>query len=341
MIPIKNIYYMLSYAFRVLREDSYSKLDTENFDNVYDMYASILITGTKLLIKRGLSKGYISEEELTSSPHGKIDITQSIKNNKINEKKVVCIFDDFNENIYLNKVIKSSLECLMKKSISLERKKSIKQLLMYFKDIETVDLKHLSKKFDYNRNNKHYELMISICYLLSKSLLLSSRKGNNELMRFIDDQTMHRLYEKFILEFYKIECKDVEVSSPKIEWQLDSDIDDNLPKMQTDIVLEKKDKVLIIDAKYYSSMMQERYERKTYHSGNMYQIFTYVKNKSYECSQKTVSGLLLYAQTDEEIVPNGRYNMSGNMISVKSLNLNQDFLVIKSDLLKIKELLNA
>ena len=70
------------------------------------------------------------------------------------------------------------------------------------------------------------------------------------------------------------------------------------------------------------------------HSNNLYQIFTYVKNKEFELRklEHTVSGMLLYAQTDENVIPNNTYQMSGNQISVRALNLNQDFSKISEDL---------
>ena len=62
-------------------------------------------------------------------------------------------------------------------------------------------------------------------------------------------------------------------------------------------------------------------------SGNLYQIFTYVKNKEQEFGDQEhmVSGMLLYARTDEQIQPDGDYLMSGNKISVKTLDLNCEF----------------
>lgn len=38
-----------------------------------------------------------------------------------------------------------------------------------------------------------------------------------------------------------------------------------------------------------------------------------------------VSGMLLYARTEEEIQPDNTYQMSGNRISVKTLDLNIEF----------------
>ena len=61
---------------------------------------------------------------------------------------------------------------------------------------------------------------------------------------------------------------------------------------------------------------------------------TYVKNKDTEFGKKphTVSGMLLYAATDEAIQPDNSYMMSGNKISVKTLDLNQNFSVIAAQL---------
>ena len=62
--------------------------------------------------------------------------------------------------------------------------------------------------------------------------------------------------------------------------------------------------------------------------------FTYVKNKAMEfgVQRHTVSGMLLYAATDEEIQPDNSYQMSGNKISVRTLNLNCDFSEIAAQL---------
>ena len=107
-----------------------------------------------------------------------------------------------------------------------------------------------------------------------------------------------------------------------------------LPVMQSDITLSIGTKVLIIDAKYYAHTTQVQYDKHTLHSNNLYQIFTYVKNKDSEFGDKPheVSGMLLYAQTDEAIQPDNTYMMSGNKISVKTLDLNCDFLEIAAQL---------
>ena len=119
-------------------------------------------------------------------------------------------------------------------------------------------------------------------------------------MDFLDERRMHRLYEKFILEYFRREHPELTANASQIPWQLDDGFGDMLPVMQTDIMLTKDEKTLIIDAKYYAHTMQRQYDKNTLHSGNLYQIFTYVKNKEAELAGQPheVSGMLLYARTD-------------------------------------------
>lgn len=85
--------------------------------------------------------------------------------------------------------------------------------------------------------------------------------------------------------------------------------------------------MLIIDAKYYSNRLQGQYDRHAIHSNNLYQIFTYVKNRGYAFGDAphSVAGLLLYARTDEAIQPESTYFMHGSKISVGTLDLNRPF----------------
>ena len=50
-----------------------------------------------------------------------------------------------------------------------------------------------------------------------------------------------------------------------------------------------------------------------------------------------VSGMILYAKTDESIQPNNTYLMSGNKISIRTIDLNAEFSDIKKELNSIVE----
>ena len=334
MIPVQNIYYMLSYAFQVLNEQGYKDIATEQFDNVAELCASILSKGIAVQLKRGLGKEYIPQTEALSSLRGKIDITESIKTQSLLRKQLICTYDDFTVNSYLNRILKSTMELLLHTDISKARKKALRKLMIYFADVDVLDVHTINWNIRYDRNNQTYRMLVSICYLVVKGLLQTNTDGSTRLMDFIDEQRMCRLYEKFILEYYRKEHPKITARASQIPWQLDDGFSDMLPIMQSDITLSKGNRTLIIDAKYYAHNKQTQYDVHTLHSGNLYQIFTYVKNKDaeYGDAPHEVSGMLLYAKTDEQIQPDHVYHMSGNKISVRTLDLNCSFKEIAAQL---------
>ena len=279
MIPVQNIYYMLSYAFQVLNEQGYKDIATEQFDNVAELCAAILSKGITVQLKRGLGKEYIPQTEALSSLRGKIDITESIKTQSLLRKQLICTYDDFTVNSYLNRILKSTMELLLHTDISKARKKALRKLMIYFADVDVLDVHTINWNIRYDRNNQTYRMLVSICYLVVKGLLQTNTDGSTRLMDFIDEQRMCRLYEKFILEYYRKEHPEITARASQIPWQLDDGFSDMLPIMQSDITLSRGNRTLIIDAKYYAHNTQTQYDVHTLHSGNLYQIFTYVKNR--------------------------------------------------------------
>ncbi len=335
MIPIHNLYYMLSYAFQVLNEQGYKNIATEQFHNTAELMAAILEKGIVVQLKRGLGREYIPQTEALSSLRGKIDIAESIKTQSMLCKKLICSYDEFSLNNTMNRIIKSTVELLLRSNISKQYKKKLKKLMAYFGEVDLIDLYTVNWNFQYNRNNQTYRMLISICYLVVKGLLQTQSDGSTKLMDFLDEQRMCRLYEKFILEYYRKEFKNkITANASQISWQLDDEENSMLPVMQSDIMLQCDDRVLIIDAKYYQHSTHVQFDKYMLHSGNLYQIFTYVKNKEYELRDKDhkVSGMLLYAKTDEDVYPEQVYQMSGNQISVRTLDLNKPFTEIAEQL---------
>lgn len=337
-ISIRNIYYMLSYAFRTLRSESFASVETEEFENIHDLFACILAVGLGKQLKQGLRREYMDSRQDLPTLRGKIDIAESVQLQIASKRELACEVDELSENNLVNQILKTASMALLrhgelKKSIRTDLKKTI----MFFSDIDEISpgaIRWSSLRFD--RNNQNNRMLLGVCRLVLEGLLMSKTSGNNKLMSFLDDQSMSRLYEKFILEYFVKHCKQAKATASQIRWALDDGEGLLLPIMQSDIMLSRGDTFLIIDAKYYSKSMQSRdgFNSRTIHSNNLYQIFTYVKNKEAEFKRQsnTVSGMLLYAKTIEETQPQAVYQMSGNRISIRTLDLEQDFAKIAEQL---------
>ncbi len=328
-IFIRNIYYMLSYAFTVLDQGEYENLDKEEFENLHDLFAAILAKGIGRQLKQGLYREYLSHTEELAVVRGKIDMPGSIRDRVAGKRAVTCTYDELSENNIYNRILKTTVMLLLRHArVKEEYKDSLKKEMLFLSNVDETDPSAI--RWDtvrFRRNNSSYRMLISLCQLVLTGMLMTTDKGEYRLAEFVDEQRMNRLYEKFILEYYDKECPRVRAASSQIPWALDDGVGTYLPVMQSDVTLSRGNRVLIIDAKYYSRTMQTHFDANTLISSNLYQIFTYVKNREagFGAAPHEVSGMLLYAGTDEAIRPDNTYLMSGNRISVKTLDLNRPF----------------
>ena len=337
-IFIKNIYYMLSYAFTTLQQSDDEKVAKEEFENIHNLFAAILSKGIGRQLKQGLYREYLNRKEDLPVMRGKIDMPGTIKNQIARKQRLTCEYDELSENNLLNQILKTTVMLLIRHAeVDTEYKDELKKEMLYFSNVNEVEPTNIRwTSIRFQRNNQTYRVLLSICQLIIEGMLLTTDDGEYKLASFVDDQRMNRLFEKFVLEYYIKEHPELKASASQIPWALDDGVGTLLPIMQSDIMLEdaESNTVLIIDAKYYTHTMQTQYGISTLHSNNLYQIFTYVKNKDteFENADHTVSGMLLYAKTDEEIQPDNKYQMSGNQISVQTLDLNLEFSEIAKQL---------
>ena len=146
------------------------------------------------------------------------------------------------------------------------------------------------------------------------------------------------VYMKIVLEYYKKEFPTLSYSFLySLGWWMMGNINVT-PIILSDIMLSNNDDYLIIDAKYYAKTLQSYYDVKKIHSGNLYQIFTYVKNQDNTFKRVLFSQSFRYVivrKTASNLVPCNTFQMSGNQISVTTLNLNCDFAEISKQLNQI------
>lgn len=340
-IYIKNIYYMLSYAFQTLNQSVYEDVAVEAFDDMYSLFAAILSKGIAMQLKQGLYREYLNRTEELAVVRGKIDMQGTVQARLNRKKTVVCDYDELSENNQLNRILKTTaLLLIQSQKVKTEFQDMLKREMLFFSEVDLIDPASIRwSSLRFQRNNQSYRMLISVCQLVLEGMLITTEKGEYRLASFLDEQRMSRLYEKFILEYYRQHYPQLSATAAQIPWALDDGVGTMLPVMQSDIHLQKDNSVLIIDAKYYSRTTQSQFDKHTLHSNNLYQIFTYVKNRDYDFGDTphAVSGMLLYAKTDEEIQPNSVFQMHGNQISVKTLDLNLPFPEIRAQLDSIVE----
>lgn len=340
MIKIENIYYMLAYAYRMVDRKGYANLQPEKFEHIESLLAELLYIEMSRQIKLGLAKDYQEITEPLTVPRGKIKISETIKQNTLVNKRLVCERDEYVEDTHMNRIVKSTMLSLVySDGINIKQKRQLKKLLFYFDAVQEIRLKTIRwKSLQFTKHHASYRVIIGLCEFIARSLLLTETQGTRKISNVLDDQSKYALYERFVLEYFKKHHPQLRASSPHIDWHLTEGTGYLLPRMKTDVTLNYKNIMLIIDTKFYQRTLQNHslYNSKTIHSHNLYQLHTYVTNKAASFPGE-VQGMLLYAKTDEELVPDHTYYLSGKKMSVTTLDLSGCFDRIREKLDGIAE----
>lgn len=341
-IPIKNIYYMLCYAWNVLEQLDSISLGSDKFDNIYNLFAKIYINGTSSLIKRGLGRYYVQENEEISTLKGKINISDSIMGQTFRNGRMICQYDNFSEDIKLNQIVKTTINILIKShKLESDLRDKLLKLRLYFSGIQEIRFsKALFSTLRYNRNNNHYRMLINISQLIYQGLITNEVDNEIIFADFVRDKQMSKLYEKFVLNFFRIHLdeKKYTVHAPKLKWNLDEEISEEdfslLPEMRTDIVIENKVKntQLIIDTKYYAQTLVSSNwtDIEKVRTSHLFQILAYVNNSNFVGN---VKGMLLYPTIEKEI--NANFPILGKSIGIRTLNLDAEWKDISDRLLSL------
>ena len=332
MIPIRNIYYLLSYAWNKLEESELVDVSAEDESDLLNLLSSVLLNGTKTLLKRGIDRQYITENEVYQGIKGKVNITDSLRKNLFSKGLSICEFDELSADILPNQILKTTLQNLTKiPNLSLTLKQEIRTIIYRLHEINEIILTNtIFHQVQINRNNSFYAFLLNISELIYQNILINEETGIFKFKDFLrDKRQMARLFEEFIRNFYKVEIPEAKVFKEDLRWKMAGETHQFLPKMQTDISIKINDRKLIIEAKYYKETLQKYYDSEKIHSQHLYQLFAYLKNQEDERAE----GILIYPTVQKSL--SLTYTHEGHTIRIETLNLNQDWRGVKADLLRI------
>ncbi|UQX55095.1 5-methylcytosine-specific restriction endonuclease system specificity protein McrC [Cytobacillus pseudoceanisediminis] len=334
-IPIKNLYYMLCYAWGHLEEKDMANIAREDEKDIKHLLTRILLVKLRSLIKRGFYREYKSYQEETGTLKGRILFQESINTFSFKRGKMHCEFEEMTHDIIHNQVIKSTLYALLQtQQLERQLKEEIQQLYPYFAEVTVIKLNlRIFQEIKLHRSSQHYRFVLDICRFLYESLLLNEEKGESQLVDFErDPKVMARLFEDFVRNFYKREMPEYKVHRENIYWDAEGEDTRYLPLMQTDISLESVDQKIIIDTKYYQNALTQNFGSQKLISGNLYQLFAYLSNHKKAEGEETV-GMLLYPKTGKELML--EYRIKGFSIRINTIDLNRDWLSIHTRLKEI------
>jgi 5-methylcytosine-specific restriction enzyme subunit McrC len=341
-IPIQNLYYLFCYAWRHFR--SGAAIDVGRIENptIPNLLATVLINGTRHILRRGLDRGFCLQWDDLSSLRGKIEISETIKRNLALKTQAHCSYDEFLTDTPVNQILKASLRSLIAVGeLDQELRIELRQLARNFGEVSNTRM-GLSqfRQVHIHRNNRIYDFLMHVCQLVYESTLPEQDQRGGKFKNVLDDEVrMGAVFEEFVRNFLKSEQSGFSVKREEIAWDamdIGGDGTQRLPRMITDITLRSPERTIVIDTKFYKRTLSKSQhgDIAKIHSENLYQIYAYIRNmENREGPDSEAEGILLYPTVDQAV--DLAYEIQGHRIRVKTLNLSQDWPDIRSELLQL------
>ena len=86
-VPVRNIYYLLCYAWDHVREGETVDVGSEQFGGLVDLFVKVLNEGVSRLVSRGLDRDYLVVHEDVRGLKGKLDFATTIQEEPAPERQ--------------------------------------------------------------------------------------------------------------------------------------------------------------------------------------------------------------------------------------------------------------
>ncbi len=231
-----------------------------------EIFISMFLQELTLLVRKGIRSDYLVKEENLHFLKGKLKIAQQIKQNAIHKERFFVEYEEFSSDRVENRLIKTTLEFLYKKSKLNKNQQRIREFLFIFDDVSSSkNIKNDFKSVKIDRQMKEYEqiLLWSKTFLLGNSF--SPHSGKDIALALLFD--MNLLFESYVGAYLKKKGLNVQAQD-KGKYLVES------PKryaLRPDFVLNKEtENEIVADTKYKNIK-----EQKDISQADMYQLYAY------------------------------------------------------------------
>lgn len=294
---IENAYIMLRYIYHEINTRRFKDVDVTNISTLDDLYADIITKWCLSIAKEGLYKEYVAvEEDELMSPKGQIDLIKSISKNTQLRGVLICAYDEFSADVYINHVLKGTLQYLMYNDmVSKEKKNNIQKAMLMFGGVKSVDITTAHwKNIKYTNNNIRYKHLLEMCMdMVNENRLERSMEIDEAKRLFI-------LFKKFLFNWYTTEYGvENEVMPFNIGFRdidIESPVDTSINQVQKMTVVKTDKQTLVINIKLQDELILEDNRIQRRHLEN---FVADIREYKVRYKEGDVSGCLVYINIDK------------------------------------------
>lgn len=346
-IPIRNLWHMLLYAWNEpFTRIPISPAEIESAPSLDALFAKLLIHLMQQRMRIGLGHAYVDAAGPLRAVRGRIDFAESLKRRAFDHGEAYCEFQQYSANEPRNQIIRSTLARLAQGGELGPRQKeaeALRQRLRWLvRNLDGIDLIELTpervSRQELAQNEHDYRLMLAICGLiLQRQMPLDSQGATSQPAVDRDALVLHRIYERFVANFYRIHLKGWKVvAQQRLDWHAQQ-ASDHLPSMVPDLLLQEKStgRMIVLDTKFTAgSLVDNRWGKPVYDSSHLYQLYAYLRSQEHlSQAHRTATGILLYPSAHGRLSES--VQLQDHSLRIECLDLTEAWQEIERRLLKL------
>jgi 5-methylcytosine-specific restriction enzyme subunit McrC len=339
-IPVANIYYLLCYAWNEFAPRQIEQRAAEEAPDTLHLFSRQLIVGVQLLHRQGFERGYVTLEETTGSPRGRILIGASIRTIVSQPKKLHCAHDEMSVDIQSNQILKATLQRLLGvRELHSSIRREVRQACALLRDVKEIELDaRMFHVVRLHEDNRLYAFLLTICRFLYECMEAQDSQGHYHFRGVDrDEKRMRRVFEKFVRNFFLRRQNTFKVKSERMDWWVTSTGGSDqkfLPTMVTDASLRSDDRTLVIECKYTEKLLNSHFGADRLQSAHLYQLSTYLRNLEHNRgADGSAEGVLLYPTVGQSL--DLSYTLHGHIVRIRTLNLDCPWTEIENQMLSL------
>src|SRR6266498_2166517 len=332
-IPMRNLWHMLLYAWNepsMLNQIGMGEV--ESAPTLDALLALVLIKFIQQRIRIGLGQGYVDTSKRVRAVRGRVHFTSNMLDQVMQNGEVECDFQQFSVNEPRNQIIRSTLARLVQVgefgAAEKEAETLRHRLRWLVRNLEGVEFAELNaesiRRLIVVQKENDYRLMLSVCELIVAHQMPLETGGTQSLPRVDRDMLiLHRLYERFVANFYRLHLEGWEVNVQKrLDWHAQN-ANEHLPSMIPDLILHEKEsgKIIILDTKFTAgSLIENQWGKPVYDSAHLFQLYAYVRSQEeLSAGYRTAEGILLYPVVQGQL--SEKVQLQDHVIRIESVDL--------------------
>ncbi len=277
---------ILLSMLRTLHNSPFKTIDKAHINAnrmpILEIFISMFLKEVESILTRGIKHFYANSEENQKFLKGRLLFSEQIKQNVTRADRFFVRYDEFKANIPQNRILKSALIYVGKKSKSTKNKSQIIALLTIFEEVDHSKniASDLAKLNGHSRLFNYYDTALTWARLFLEGKSFTSYKGKNLNTAILFP--MEVLFESYVAHKLKKQYPELKITTQDRQHFLLTDLllKQNKFRIRPDLVVRTSEVLIVADTKW--KIIDHNLSGKNYliTQADMYQLYAY--GKKYE-----------------------------------------------------------